>query len=90
MTPARLTKFVEAYAEGLAKAVTAKRFRYALRPGDTPETYAVRVACTVHAFLERDGHVGAVHTDGLGFQYACTALGIQCSEQAINNFLNGE
>ncbi len=86
MNPARLQTFITAYVQGLTKAVTEHPHRYRTKPGDTPEVYALRVACTVTELLQRRGP-SAVDLDAEGFRNACRELGIEHSERVIYNFL---
>lgn len=87
MNADRFTTFIEAYVEGLRLAITQHRHRYRLNAGDTPDSFALRVALTVAALIERDGDTRKVYTEGEGFRNACNALRIEHSEKSINQFL---
>ncbi len=89
MNPSRVTAFLEAYAQGLCLAVTKRPHKYALKPDDTPETYAVRVAVTTAGLIEQHG-LTMLQTEADGFRRACKLLGIEHSEDVIRAYLEGK
>ena len=89
MNPSRVTALLEAYAQGLCLAVHAHPHRYALRPDDTPETYAVRVAVTTAGLIEQSG-LQMLQTESVGFRRACALIGVEHSEEALRAYLEGE
>ena len=89
MNPARVQSFLEAYAQGLCLAITKRPHKYALKPDDTPESYAVRVAIHTAGLIEQYG-MQFLNTEADGFRRACKLLGIEHSEAAIRAYLEGE
>ncbi len=88
MNPARVTSFIEAYAAGLAAAIKKRPHNYALKPDDTPESYAIRVAVHTAGLIEQYG-MQFLNTEADGFRRACNLLGIEHSEAAIRAYLEG-
>lgn len=88
LSPARVQAFLEAYAAGLCAAVTKRPHNYALKPDDTSQSYAVRVAVTTAGLVEQSG-LTMLRTEADGFRRACKLLGIEHSEDAIRAYLEG-
>lgn len=86
MNPVRLESFITAYVTGLRDAIIATPRHYTLKPDDTPDSYALRVALTVSELMETSGP-GAVDLSGTGSRNACRALNIDHSDKSICNYL---
>lgn len=71
-------KFWETYQQCLTAAVAANPSEYMLRPGETPEQYAARVAPK----MERAG-VRGCDWRGAGFRRTATALGVKFTQAAL-------
>lgn len=88
LDPDRMEEFLEVYAVGLAQAIRARPHAYRTREDDTPETFALRVALTVADIVSRRGFK-AILVSSDGFVNACRALRIDCTERALQNFIEG-
>lgn len=86
MNSARVTSFIEAYATSLVTAIKKRPHNYTLKPYDTPEDYALRVALHTAGLIEQSG-LQFLQTESDGFRRACKALGIEHSEDAIQVYL---
>jgi len=89
VNPARVTAFLEAYAAGLCLAITKRPQNYALKPDDTPQSYALRVALHTAGLIEQYG-MQFLNTEADGFRRACKLLRIEHSETAIWAYLEGK
>lgn len=88
MNPARLQLFIEAYCQALHAEIKLSPISWLRFPGDTAEQKAVRVATDTHALLAA-GSIDVLQTDSPSYKRACAALGIEQTNEAIGNYLEG-